>query len=78
MRQAFVPLRPKDLRRSRPVVFPHSSGEGKTVTRIIPTGPAVERTQHQIAEYQRFRTLVRELVALGDLELARAYHHCPH
>jgi len=40
--------------------------KGKTVTRIIPTGPAVERTRHQIAEYQRFRALVRELVAVSE------------
>jgi hypothetical protein len=33
--------------------------KGKTVTRIIPTGPAVERTRHQIAEYRRFRALVQ-------------------
>jgi hypothetical protein len=40
--------------------------KGKTVTRTIPRGPAVERTRHQIAEYQRFRTLVRELVAVSE------------
>jgi hypothetical protein len=47
--------------------------KGKTVTRIIPAGPAVERTRHQIAEYQRFRALVQEFVAVNeqlcDLEL---------
>lgn len=40
--------------------------KGKTVTRIIPLGPAVEHTRRQIAEYQRFRTLVRELVAVNE------------
>jgi len=40
--------------------------KGKTVTRVIPAGPAVERTRHQIAEYQRFRALVRELVAVSE------------
>jgi hypothetical protein len=40
--------------------------KGKTVTRIIPTGPAVERTRRQIAEYQRFRAVVRELVAVSE------------
>jgi hypothetical protein len=40
--------------------------QGKTVTRIIPKGPAVDRTRHQIAEYQRFRALVRELVAVSE------------
>ncbi len=39
---------------------------GKTVTRIIPKGPAVERTREQIAEYRRFRDLVRELVAVSE------------
>jgi hypothetical protein len=40
--------------------------KGKTVTRIIPKGPAVERTRQQIAEYQRFRALMRELVAVSE------------
>jgi hypothetical protein len=38
---------------------------GKTVTRIIPKGAAVARTRQQIAEYQRFRALVRELIAVS-------------
>jgi hypothetical protein len=40
--------------------------QGKTVTRIIPAGPAVEWARHRIAEYQRFRALVRELVAVSE------------
>lgn len=36
--------------------------EGKTVTKAIPAGEAVERTRQQIAEYQRFRRLTRELI----------------
>jgi len=40
--------------------------KGKTVTRIIPRGPAVERTRRQIAEYQRFRALAPELVAVSE------------
>jgi hypothetical protein len=43
----------------------HALG-GKTVTHIIPKGTAVERTRGQIAEYQRFRDLVRELIAVSD------------
>ncbi len=39
---------------------------GKTVTRIIPKGVAVERTRQQIAEYQRFRQLVRELITVSE------------
>jgi hypothetical protein len=39
---------------------------GKTVTHIIPKGTAVERTRQQIAEYQRFRQLVRELIAVSE------------
>ena len=39
---------------------------GKTVTRIIPKGAAVERTRQQLAEYQRFRHLVQELVTLSE------------
>ncbi|MCP3997083.1 MAG: hypothetical protein GY722_18795 [bacterium] len=37
---------------------------GKTVTKIIPTA-ALERTQAQVAEYQRFRALSRELVEIS-------------
>ncbi|HWS98325.1 MAG TPA: DUF6788 family protein [Candidatus Methylomirabilis sp.] len=50
--------------------------QGKTVTRIVPAGPAVERTRHHIAEYQRFRALVRELITVNqqlcDLQLRPA------
>ena len=38
---------------------------GKTVTRIIPP-QAVDATRRQIAEYQRFRGLVRELVETSE------------
>src|ERR1700740_1429363 len=39
---------------------------GKTVTQVIPKGPAVERAKAQIAEYRRFRNLVRELIAVSE------------
>jgi hypothetical protein len=39
---------------------------GKTVTQVIPQGPAVERAKAQIAEYRRFRNLVRELIAVSE------------
>jgi hypothetical protein len=39
---------------------------GKTITRIIPAGPAVEVTQEQVAEYHRFRDLVQELIAVSE------------
>jgi hypothetical protein len=39
---------------------------GKTVTRVIPKGAAVERTRQQVTEYQRFRDLVRELITVSD------------
>jgi hypothetical protein len=39
---------------------------GKTVTQVIPQGPAVERAKLQIAEYRRFRNLVRELIAVSE------------
>lgn len=55
--------------------------KGKTLTRIIPKGPAVERTRHQIAEYRRFRALVQELVAVNeqlcDLQLRPAKDEAP-
>jgi hypothetical protein len=39
---------------------------GKTITQVIPQGPAVERAKAQIAEYRRFRNLVRELIAVSE------------
>ncbi|HEX2715154.1 MAG TPA: DUF6788 family protein [Candidatus Acidoferrales bacterium] len=39
---------------------------GKTITQVIPQGPAIERTKAQIAEYRRFRHLVRELIAVSE------------
>ena len=43
----------------------HSVG-GKTRTRIIPAGPAVEKTRQQLEEYQRFRQLVQQLAAVSE------------
>lgn len=55
--------------------------KGKTLTRIIPKGSAVERTRHQIAEFRRFRALVQELVAVSeqlcDLQLRPAEDAAP-
>src|SRR5580700_8651548 len=39
---------------------------GKTVTRIIPAGPALEQTRLQLQEYHRFRELVQQLVAISE------------
>jgi hypothetical protein len=39
---------------------------GKTRTRVIPQGPAVDRTRQQVEEYQRFRGLVQQLVAVSE------------
>ena len=38
---------------------------GKTVTKVIPPGSAVEQTKAQIAEYRRFRKVVQELIELS-------------
>ena len=38
---------------------------GKTVTRIIPSH-AIERTREQLAEFQKFRELTRELVEINE------------
>jgi hypothetical protein len=50
--------------------------EGKTVTRVIPAGPAVDRTQKQIAEYRRFREWVARFTEVNlqvcDEDLAQA------
>lgn len=51
--------------------------EGKTVTHIIPTGPAVERTQAQLEEYRRFRQLSRELVEVSDALCQATLKHPP-
>jgi hypothetical protein len=40
--------------------------KGKTVTRVIPSGPAVERTRLQLLEFQRFRQLVRQLIEVSE------------
>ena len=39
---------------------------GKTITQVIPQGPAVERAKAQIAEYHRFRELVQELIVVSE------------
>lgn len=39
--------------------------EGKTVTKVIPPGNAVEQTKAQIAEYRRFRKLIEEFIELN-------------
>jgi Family of unknown function (DUF6788) len=52
---------------------------GKTVTNVIPTGPAVERTQEQIEEYRRFRQLIQQLITVSekicDLQLRQQQRH---
>ena len=40
--------------------------DGKTLTRTIPAGPAVARTQAQIEEYRRLRRLTQELVEVSE------------
>ena len=39
---------------------------GKTVTKAIPTGHAVQQTRAQIEEYKRFRDLTRELIQVNE------------
>ena len=50
--------------------------EGKTVTRVIPAGDGVKRTQQQVAEYRRFRDWVSRFtevnIKLCDEDLALA------
>lgn len=40
--------------------------EGKTVTRGIPAGPAVQRTREQVEECRRFRALVHQFIELSE------------
>ena len=42
------------------------AAKGKTVTNVIPAGPAVERTREHIDEYHRFRQLVQQLIAVSE------------
>jgi hypothetical protein len=42
------------------------AAKGKTVTNVIPAGPAVERTREQIDECRRFRQLVQQLIAISE------------
>ena len=39
---------------------------GKTVTHVIPAGPAVEQTCEQLDEYHRFRQIVQQLVTVSE------------
>ena len=39
---------------------------GKTVTRIIPPGSAVEQTRQQVDEYHRFRQMVQQLITVSE------------
>ena len=39
---------------------------GKTITHVIPAGPAVERTREQVDEYHRFREIVQQLIAISE------------
>lgn len=39
---------------------------GKTVTRVIPAGPAVEQTRLQLEECHRFRQLVQQLLQVSE------------
>ena len=39
---------------------------GKTVTRGIPAGVAVQQAREQIEEYRRFRTLVQEFIDVSE------------
>ena len=39
---------------------------GKTVTRGIPAGSAVQRTREQVEEYRRFRALVHQFIEVSE------------
>jgi hypothetical protein len=40
--------------------------EGKTVTRGIPAGAAVQQARQQVEEYHRFRALVRKFIEVNE------------
>jgi hypothetical protein len=39
---------------------------GKTVTHIIPAGPAVDLTRQQLDQYHRFRELTQQLITVSE------------
>lgn len=39
---------------------------GKTITRIIPAGSAVDLTRRQLQEYHRFRELIQQLLVVSE------------
>ena len=39
---------------------------GKTITHIIPAGPAGDRTREQLDEYHRFRELVQQWITVSE------------
>ena len=43
-----------------------STKQGKTQTRIIPEGPALDTAKEQLTEYRLFRELIRELVDVNE------------
>jgi hypothetical protein len=40
--------------------------KGKTVTKGIPAGSAVNQTREQIEEYRRFRTLIQQFIEVSE------------
>jgi len=66
MRQTKLPLCPERFPGTRSFLFPDSSPGWRNITQVIPQGPAVERTKAQLAEYRRFRHLVRELIRVSE------------
>ena len=40
--------------------------DGKTITNVIPAGPAVDRTREQLDEYHRFRQLAQQLISVSE------------
>lgn len=56
--------KPGDRGHGPTLILTHKEG-GKTVTRAIP-GDAVQRTREQVAEYRRFREVVRKFVEVSE------------
>ena len=56
----------KDARGHGPCYSLTHAVAGKTLTRVIPKGVAVEHARQRIAEYRRFRDLVREMIKVSE------------
>ncbi|MGA9776229.1 MAG: DUF6788 family protein [Candidatus Dormiibacterota bacterium] len=49
-----------------PIHLLSKSVEGKTATRAVPPGPALEKTRREVESYKRFRAVVEQIVEVNE------------